>query len=262
MNELSFIEKILAEASDRARTGYANRADVEITSKCHRNDLLTAVDLAIQDLLIQRINDAWPGDFVVAEERDFSKMPSTAPERAWVIDPIDGTHNFVRGLLPAFGISIAFARDGRAVAGGIMLPMMDKLFLGESGAGATCNGQEQRVSEIDEAAVARVEVDFAGPPERAETVSRFGRIILGAGQVRCNCSTVVSLCSIAAGEMDAFLHVSLNPWDYAAGRLFVEEAGGKSSRLDGSPLGLFDGGRGVLITNGLIHEEILALLEA
>jgi myo-inositol-1(or 4)-monophosphatase len=261
MNELAFINEILAEAADRARAGYMNRADVEVSSKRHRNDLLTAVDLAVQDLIVRRINDAYPGDWVAAEERDFNKMPATAPERAWVIDPIDGTQNFVRGLVPAFGVSIAFAQKGRAVAGGIMLPMMDKLFLGECGAGVTCNGRRLRVSEIKEAAIARVEVDFSGPPERAETLRRFGRVICGTGQVRCNCSTVVSLCSIAAGEMDAFMHVALNPWDYAAGQMFVEEAGGMSSRLDGGPLGIFDGGRGVLITNGSIHEEMLALVD-
>jgi myo-inositol-1(or 4)-monophosphatase len=117
------------------------------------------------------------------------------------------------------------------------------------------------VSGISEVGLSRIEIDFSGRREREETLRRASEVIRKAGQVRCNCSTVVALCSVASADMEAFFHVALNPWDYAAGQLIVEEAGGRATRLDGSPLRLFDHGCGVLVTNGHIHQEVISLLE-
>jgi myo-inositol-1(or 4)-monophosphatase len=261
MSEIEFIEKTLIELSPMVREKYAARDQVKVTSKSNPNDLLTEVDVAVQRHIIQRINDAFPGDAIAAEEEGYGHAPLDAGARCWVIDPIDGTQNFVRGIFPCFGISVAFAAGGVPVSGGVMLPVDNDLFLAEKGAGATRNGNRIQVSSVKHVEVSRIEIDFSGPTERRETIRRATRIILDGGQIRCNCATVVALCSVACGEMEAFFHVALNPWDYAAGQVLVEEAGGKTSRLDGAPLHLFDGQRGVLATNGHIHKELMGLID-
>jgi len=261
MGETAFIEQLLKAASVVVREKYAQRAKVLVTSKSEANDLLTEADLAVQEYVVEQIGPLFPNDLIAAEEAGFSKIPDDPNCRCWVIDPIDGTQNFVRGLFPTFGISIAFAVGGTPVAGGVALPISHDVFLAEKGAGATRNGQPLEVSGISEVGLSRIEIDFSGRREREETLRRASEVIRKAGQVRCNCSTVVALCSVASADMEAFFHVALNPWDYAAGQLIVEEAGGRATRLDGSPLRLFDHGCGVLVTNGHIHQEVISLLE-
>ncbi|HOT49411.1 MAG TPA: inositol monophosphatase [Candidatus Hydrogenedentes bacterium] len=261
MTEIDLIQSLLKEASVYVREQYARRDRVGVQSKGNPNDLLTEADLGVQDLIVEGIRNCFPGDAIAAEERDFAHAPADRDARCWVIDPIDGTQNFVRGFFPMFGISIAFVRGGMAVAAGVALPISGGCFLAERGAGSFRDECRLRVSDVASASVARVEVDFSGPPERAETLRRASRIICGAGQIRCACATVVSLCQIAAGEMDGFVHVALHPWDYAAAQLIVEEAGGRATRLDGRPLGVFDGGKGALLSNGHIHPELLSLVD-
>jgi len=136
------------------------------------------------------------------------------------------------------------------------------LFVAEQGGGTFRNGVRQRVSEVDSLDVARVEVDFTRPDFRDDTLAQMDVILRRAGQIRCNSSTVVALCAIASGDMDAFVEVVLYPWDYAAGQVIVEEAGGKASRMDGTELRLFDGRNGVIISNGRIHEELIRSIKS
>lgn len=260
MKEIDFIERVLQDAAAFVRREYARRSEVEVSSKADPTDLLTQVDLAVQDMIVNRIADTFPGDIVAAEERGLDRDPEDPACRCWILDPIDGTQNFVRGLFPTFGISLAFAVEGRAVAGGVSLPIATDLFLAERGAGAFRNGERLRVSEVDSLAVARIEVDFASPRERRETLDRAAELICEAGQIRCTSSTVVGMCSVASADMDAFVHVAMEPYDYAASQLIAEEAGGKATRLDGSPLLLFDGKRGAVVSNGLLHDALLAIL--
>ncbi len=261
MNETAFIERVLKATAILVREKYAARENIKVTSKSEANDLLTEVDLAVQEYAVEQIAQHFPEDCIAAEEGDFAHLPADQNCRCWVIDPIDGTQNFVRGLFPAFGISISLAVGGVPVAGGVALPISSDVFLAERGAGAFRNGRPLKVTDVPEVGLARIEVDFSGRSEREETLRRASKVLTTAGQIRCNCSTVVALCSIASGDMEGFIHVALNPWDYAAGQVIVEEAGGVATRLDGSPLRLFDGRRGVLVTNGHIHQEVMSLLE-
>ena len=140
------------------------------------------------------------------------------------------------------------------------MPITQDLFLAERGSGAFRNGARLHVSDVSSVALARIEVDFSGPQQRSETLRRASKLICKGGQIRCTSATVVGMCSIATGNMDAFIHVGPTPYDYAASQVIVEEAGGKCTRFDGSPLFLFDGKRGVVASNGILHEELLAVL--
>ena len=260
MTELAFIRQALDEMAIFVRGKYAMRDGVRVTSKKEANDLLTEVDLAVQEELVSQIRAHFPGDAIFAEEAGFNEAPADRDGRTWLIDPIDGTQNFVRGLFPAYGISLAFAMGGRSVAGGVAVPGKGELYLAERGSGAFRNGEHLRVSDIATAGHARAEIDFSCPADRTNTLMRFAPLIEEIGQVRCHCAAVIGLCSIATGDMDAYVHVTLNAYDYAAAMLIVEEAGGRVTRLDGSPIHFFDGRPGVLGTNGAIHEELITVI--
>ena len=260
MTELEFIRKFLEENMAYAQDKFAAREGITVTSKKNANDLLTEVDLTLQKRAVDQIRRTFPGDLVVAEEGEFAKIPSDPQVRCWVMDPIDGTNNFVRGIFPVYAISLAFAIHGRAVAAGIGMPGTGDIYLAEEGKGAYCRDRRLVVSEVQALADARIDLDFGGVEDRDAWMERGQEVFRTAGQLRCHGSAVVSIGQVASADLDAFLHMTLNPWDYAAAQLIVEEAGGVASRLDGKPLKLFDGKQGVLISNGAIHKEMLRLI--
>jgi len=260
MTERQFIEELLVDAASTVWVRYEERHTLDVQSKKHANDLLTETDLAVQRFIVGRIREAYPDDFIVAEEEGQHIFPDDPNRRTWLIDPIDGTQNFVRGLFPEFGVSVALAEDNRPVVGGVAMPGIETTFMAEQGNGAYRNGAKMDVAGTDSLELSRVEIDFSNPPDRQATLDQASRVFVECGQVRCVCAAVVPLCSVAAGEMDGYIHVSLNPWDFAAGYILIEEAGGRVSRPDGSALNLFDSTAGIVATNGGIHDGLLGLL--
>jgi myo-inositol-1(or 4)-monophosphatase len=257
MRELTFIEKFLKSNMDYARDKYLHRSELTVTTKAHANDLLTEVDLTIQKRAIDQIGQMFPDDFFMGEEGEKTAYPSDPDVRCWVMDPIDGTSNFVRGIFPIFGISLAFAVDGEAAAAGVAFPGTGDVFLAARGQGSTRNGKRIRVSEVQAVDECQIDFDFGSNRDRTEMFTRASQLMEKVGQLRCFGSAVASICQVASGDADAYLHMSLHPWDYAAAQLIVEEAGGMSTRLDGSPLRIFDGGRGTLFSNGALHNALL-----
>ena len=134
------------------------------------------------------------------------------------------------------------------------------VFLAEQGSGSYRNGARLRVSEVQRLEEACVEVDFSTIHDRRAFVSRAVNVMRQAGQIRCLGAAVGGICQVATGDADGYLHMSLYPWDYAAAQLIAEEAGAMATRLDGSPLRVFDGREGVLVTNGAVHDAVLGLI--
>jgi myo-inositol-1(or 4)-monophosphatase len=260
VRELEFIEQFLAANLQYVRDKYASRGALTVTSKRDANDLLTEVDLTLQKRAVDQIRENFPGDAIVAEEGEFSRFGPELQGRCWVMDPIDGTNNFVRGLFPIFAVSLAFAMRGVPAAAGVLLPGPGDVFLAERGSGTFRNGQRQTVSDVKAAANARMDVDFATRDDRVELLRRASDLMAGIGQIRCHGSAVASITQVATGDVEAYIHMNLSPWDYAAAQLLVEEAGGKATRLNGAPLYLFDQKAGLLISNGAVHEELLGML--
>ena len=135
MSELELIEEAFDALIPYVRERHEDREYLDISSKSHANDLVTEVDIEVQRQLVSLIQEAFPDDVVVGEEGRYARYPGDPCARAWLIDPIDGTQNFVRSLLPEFGISIAFSRGGLPVAGGVAFPVTGDVFLAERGAG-------------------------------------------------------------------------------------------------------------------------------
>lgn len=262
MTELEFIQSTLEELAAYVRGKYAERDQVGVQSKAKSTDLMTEVDVAVQQRAMALVAEEFPGDLFVAEEEGMGARPDEPDRRCWIVDPIDGTQNFVRGLYPTFGISVAFAVGGEVAAGGISLPIQDDLFLAERGAGAFRNGERIRVSDAASVEQAWIEVDLGGAAGRKPILDVTARLMDIAGAVRCQCACVVGMCSVAAGELDGYVHYGMYPWDFAAAKLIVEEAGGKVTDFSGAPVTLFDPHYGLVGSNGVFHEEFLATLDA
>lgn len=258
MNEIDFIASTLEALAPYVRERYAERGSMRIERKDGANDLLTEVDLEVQDRIARDIRDQFSGDAVVAEEEGMDALPESRDGRCWFIDPIDGTQNFVRGLFPEFGISIAFAESGAVAAGGVAMPVTGDMFLAERGAGATRNGRAIHVSQVDDLSVARVDVDFGYPRLREGTLKRCDALVRTAGQMRCFCASVVGLCSVACGEADAYTSIETHPWDAAAGLILIEEAGGRLTTFEGEAFSPFERTTSIVASNACVHDEVLA----
>jgi len=261
MQELDFIKRFLENHREYVLEKYHDKAYLTVTNKqADPNNLVTEVDLTIQKRFVDAVRDAFPEDLVIGEESGLDKLPDKPNGRIWVIDPIDGTYNFMRGMNPVFAISIAFVQEGLAQAGGVALPLNDVLFLAETGKGATCNGRRLAVSKVQHMEEACFEIDFSNMGDRRALLRRVADILKKAGRIRCHGAAAAGICQVATGDVDGYLHMSLYPWDYAAAQLIAEESGALATRLDGKALRLFDKKKGVLVTNGALHQVVLDLV--
>jgi myo-inositol-1(or 4)-monophosphatase len=178
--------------------------------------------------------------------------------RRWIVDPLDGTGNFIRHL-PWFGVGIALATDDTVELGVVYAPITDELFAAARGEGATLNGKRLRVSEtaslVQSCVATSIDQGMCAVPAR---IRRFARVARQVGEMRSPNAALVDLAYVAAGRTDGFWEDGLSPWDIAAGSVLVSEAGGATSCLDGTPLRLHH--RGVVATNRRIHAELTAVL--
>ena len=237
---------------------------LHIEEKGSSYDFVTAADTGSQRLIVERVKALYPDDQVIGEEDNLPdavvmERIRDASGRVWVVDPLDGTMNFIHGL-GGYAVSVGVFEGGEVIAGAIYLPESDELFLAEKGGGATLNGRPIRVAEHsrlrDAIGATHVPVsDLAlrrrcNPWNEAAAMESLNLRMLG-----CSARTQAK---IAAGGIDYYYEYGPHPWDVAAGSLIVTEAGGVVTRLDGGP---FDFGLGgVLAATRAIHAEALAML--
>jgi len=230
---------------------------IEVKAGDARN-MVSEIDRGAEERIIQMIRSRYPSHAILAEESGHQK---TGAETTWIIDPLDGTTNFLHGV-PVFSVTIGIERKGELVAGVIYDPNLDELFTVEKGAGAYLNGKRLKVSDtatmLESLIVTGFPYNIADNPDR--TVERFVRVLLAAGGLRRMGSAAIDLAYIAAGRFDGYWEVSLNPWDMAAGVLLIQEAGGTVSDFEGKGPDIYR--RQVLATNGRIHQALLEILRA
>jgi myo-inositol-1(or 4)-monophosphatase len=227
---------------------------VEVKQGEERN-LVSEIDRGSERMIIDLIHSRYPGHGILAEESGGS---GTA-DYVWVIDPLDGTTNFLHGL-PIFCVTIGVQFRGEMVAGVIYDPNTEELFTGERGAGAFLNGRRMKVSTADDLIhsllVTGFPYDIAANPDHA--VEHFVHFLMRARGIRRLGSAALDLAYVAAGRFDGFWEVNLNPWDMAAGVLFVREAGGAATDFGGVHHTIDR--RQVVASNGRIHEAMLRVL--
>jgi len=226
----------------------------DVRSKGFR-DIVTDADLAAQEALIAIIRARFPQHGILSEE---GLAPTNNADTVWVLDPLDGTTNYARRL-PSFSVSVAVARSDALIVGVVYDPLRDYIFCAERGAGATWNGQRLHVSQVDDLGQAVAGVDFAREP--AIRSSQMATMVVCSERIRTFRSfgsAALGLCFVAAGWLDAYFHLSLAPWDVAAGALMVTEAGGAITSTEGKPWSYTQ--PRCLATNGKLHSEFLELM--
>lgn len=245
---------VAAQAALRAgeiqRERYGGELSVEYKGTI---DLVTEVDRACEEAILQILRSRFPDHDVLAEESGSDRRGS---RYVWFVDPLDGTTNYAHAY-PFFASSIALARDGELIAAAVYAPMRDELFTAERGQGARLNGAPLRTSSesrlIASLLVTGFPYDVHEHPE--ERLALFNHLVPRAQGIRRSGSAALDLCYVAAGRLDGFWEERLNPWDVLAGALLVEEAGGRVTRFDGSSLALR--ADQVVATNGPLHEAML-----
>ena len=230
---------------------FARRIPFELKGE---SDLVTEADRASERLVVERLTKHYPTHAIVAEEGGGHE--STSGFR-WYVDPLDGTTNFAHSF-PCFNVTLALEHQGELIAGVILDPIKEELFTAERGGGAFLNGNRIHVSKVAKLESALVATGFPSRKRHLSVNIHFYHQLGMAthGVRRCG-SAAIDLAFVASGRLDAFWEFGLNPWDMAAGRLLVAEAGGKFSGMHGEPHQLR--GPDLLVDNGLVHEEILEL---
>ncbi|MES2126489.1 MAG: inositol monophosphatase family protein [Pseudomonadota bacterium] len=230
---------MLNTAIKAARRGAAviNRASfdidrVSVTEKQH-NDFVTDVDQAAEQAIIETLLKAYPDHAILAEESGASANLNDESDYAWIIDPIDGTTNFMHGY-PQYCISIALAQRGVVTQAVVYDPVRNDLFTATKGAGAYLNDKRIRVTKIDRIANALLSSGHgAGPRAIDEYLKMYAIMVERCQAVRTAGSAALDLANVAAGRADGFYEKGLKQWDIAAGSLLVTEAGGIVGEFSG-----------------------------
>jgi myo-inositol-1(or 4)-monophosphatase len=223
------------------------------------NDFVTATDEAAQDAIVETLHVAAPSVEVIAEEgTDLDAHESALEGRRWIVDPLDGTTNFMHQV-PPYAVSIALQERDAIVVGVVLDVTHDELFTAVAGHGTQLNGRPVGVSQTAAFADAFVATGF--PYRRFEHTEQYlavlDRVLRVARGVRRHGSAAVDLARLACGRFDGFFETGLQPWDVAAGTLLVREGGGRVTdyRDTGGVTPLYD--RQVCATNGRLHTSLL-----
>ena len=233
------------------------RKEMRISEKGAGN-LVSEADLNAERVIVELIRNEFPGHTVLAEEGHATMVGGRS---LWIVDPLDGTNNFTHGI-PHFAVSVAFYQDGQAQCGVVFNPVQNDLFVATRGEGAYWNGRKIHVSNetsLDQTLVGTGFYYDRGAMMRKTLRSieaLFGKNIHG---IRRFGAASLDLCSVASGQFGGFFEYHLAPWDFAAGRLIVEEAGGDITNCEGKELGIT--AASVLATNRHLHPSLLACLE-
>lgn len=242
-------------AGDVLRHGFGQPLG-RVETKAHRHDPVTVFDREADRVIADVLLDALPEVALLSEER----APHAADaELTWVVDPLDGTNNFVRGL-PDFAVSIGLVdADGPRVAC-VFDPMREELFTAVRGEGARLNDRPLHVSAQASLDGASLGIGLSNETaRRLTTLAKLPALAPHARALRIVGSAALDLAYVAAGRFDATWYLSLHAWDIAAGRLLVTEAGGRVTDLRGGPVRRPEAD-GVLATNGALHAALLVAL--
>ena len=222
-------------------------------------DLVTEADVAAEEAILTVLRQERPGVAILTEESP-AVLQVPAAEPVWIVDPLDGTTNFAHGF-PWFGVSIAYALAKKSLVGVVYCPLQDELFCACAAHGAWLNGEPIRTSTTPALLQALVATGFPYDihQQPAPVLAALQTILTRAQGVRRAGAAALDLAYVACGRLDGFWEIKLKPWDTAAGRLLVEEAGGRVSDFQGNQY--WPDLPEILASNGLIHQELTALLK-
>ncbi|WP_096185599.1 inositol monophosphatase family protein [Evansella halocellulosilytica] len=234
--------------------------DFKVEEKSSKADLVTEVDQKSESFIRNRIHEYYPEHKIIGEEgvaggEDVNAV-AESDDYIWIIDPIDGTTNFVHGL-PGYTISLALSYKKQVILGVIYDPNLDEMFWAEKGKGAFLNNNRLTVSENDdlEGCVLATGYPSDVKGDRAKVINTINTLGPVCGNIRTFGSAALHLAYVAAGRMEGFWEQGLNVWDVAAGYLLVNEAGGTATAITGETYNLTT--RGLVASNGHIHKNLV-----
>ncbi|HVT52069.1 MAG TPA: inositol monophosphatase family protein [Dongiaceae bacterium] len=256
----SAIINVMAKAADKAarslKRDFGEVSQLQVSQK-GPGDFVSNADLKSEKTLREELQKARPNFGFLMEES--GEVKGSDPDHRWIVDPLDGTTNFLHGL-PHFAISIALEQKGEIVAGLVYDPAKDELFWAEKGGGAFCNDRRMRVSgrkQLPESLLS-TGIPFIGHGDRPRFLRQLDAAMRETSGVRRLGAAALDLAYVAAGRYECFWEEDLSSWDIAAGILLVKEAGGYVSDMKGGQTMLQTGS--VLASNGTLHAPLQALL--
>ncbi|MBA2670720.1 MAG: inositol monophosphatase [Gemmatimonadetes bacterium] len=262
MREGSVFERELSvalAAAEKAATILLERSGADQVREKGRADLVTVVDEAAERAIVEFIRDAFPDDLVIAEESSGPERPTGG--RRWIVDPLDGTVNYVHGH-PFSCVSIGFVDDDGPAVGVINAPFLGEVYEATRGGGARLNGAAIRVSTVSEPSAALLATGFPFKPGKgdpAEYLRMVGAMMGTTHGVRRAGAAALDLAYVAAGRVEGFFEIGLSPWDVAAGIVLVSEAGGTVTGWPREVASALESGR-IVASNGSLHPWLEGVL--
>lgn len=256
-NDVQYMLFVAVDAARRAGTTLAEHVggQREIIYKGEIN-LVTEMDRRAEQIVVSAIRSAFPSHGILAEEEARIENGSRF---LWIIDPLDGTTNYAHGY-PNFSVSIGLEEAGEVIAGVVYDPLRDEMFTAIKGQGAALNSRPIRASGVDSLIRSLLATGF--PYDRVvspvNNLVHFNRMIMASQEIRRSGSASLDLCAVAAGRLDGYWELKLQPWDVAAGCLIVREAGGVVSDFTGQRFSIRD--KEIVASNGKIHQQMLDVL--
>ena len=254
MHTKNFKQTALKAAKEASKILVKHYGKKELIKEKPNKSLVSSADLEANKVIIRTIKLNFPNHSILSEETGFEDNKS---EYKWVIDPLDGTHNFLHGI-PLFGTSIALKHGEDIVLGVLHFPILNLTAAAEKGTGAFMNGQRINVSGKNNLNHSFVLFEFSYA-NREEKTSFLEKMIHKTVDVRNFGSAIYNLLLVACGKSESFITLSTNEWDVAAGFIIVEEAGGKITDLNGNKRDPTKSK--FIVSNGKVHSALLKFLE-
>lgn len=251
----------IARATGDFLFSFSSELDVQEKGSAH--DFVTNADLQSQAMISNLLNDIFPTHVFIGEEDGIpaqeiaKRLYSDNESYFWIVDPLDGTQNFIKNL-GGYAVSLALFHKGEIIVGCTYVPSENELFYAERGSGAFLNEKRIRVSETKDiySSLINTGIPTVNSQYRKAMADIIKRISVNSLNTRIIGSAARSLGLTAAGSFEAYFELGPHPWDVGSGAILVEEAGGKITNFEGGPYRFGD--PGVVATNGIIHDELMS----
>lgn len=246
--------KIIKKAGKILKEGYYSNKEITFKAK---KDLVTKYDVAVENYLKKKFAKKFKEFNIIAEESDNSNIEFN---NSIIIDPIDGTTNFVNGV-PHTAISVGVYKNKKPFLAVVYNPILDELYEAKIGCGAFLNGKKLEVSKEEDFQKSLVATGFpytsgSNVDDLNDVIKKMKDVLPLCQDIRRLGSAAIDLCMVARGTFEAYYEMNLKPWDVSAGVLILSEAGGKITNIKGDEYNLFED-KYIVATNGKIHQELL-----